>query len=126
MIIDIFSHLISSSVAQLAEKGESYEDGTRAPPQNEDPEIRLALMDKYSIDIQTLSLTAPILFGFNADDVAELCRRSNNDNYALCNSYPDRFVNICIVSLLDINSAMKELDRSINELDCRGVTIESN
>jgi predicted TIM-barrel fold metal-dependent hydrolase len=30
------------------------------------------------------------------------------------------------MSLLDVKSALKELDRSINELDCRGVTISTN
>jgi predicted TIM-barrel fold metal-dependent hydrolase len=128
MIIDIFSHHISRTVGQLIGKAKYYGEGREFPyPHlNADPEVRLKLMEKYSIDVQALSQTTPVLLGFDAEDAAEICRLSNNDNYTLCKAYPDRFVNICIVSLLDMGSAMKELDRSINELDCRGVTVAAN
>jgi len=128
VIIDIFCHHISKSVGKLLNKAKYYGEGKEFPypPQNADAEVRLGLMEKYGIDIQALSQTAPVLLGFGADDAAEICRLSNNDNYALCQAYPDRFVNICIISLLDMKSGMKELERSINELDCRGVTIASN
>ena len=128
MIIDIFSHHISISVGELLGKSKYYGEGKQYPypVQNADAEVRLELMDKYGIDVQALSQTTPVLMGFGTEDAAEICRLSNNDNYALCKAYPDRFVNICIISLLDMGSAMKELDRSINELDCRGVTVSSN
>jgi predicted TIM-barrel fold metal-dependent hydrolase len=86
----------------------------------------LRLMDKYRIDVQALSQTTPALLGFSADEAAEICQLSNDDNYALCKAYPERFMNICIFSLLDVKKAMKELERSVNELDCRGVTIATN
>ena len=128
MVIDVFCHHISKSVGNILEKGKYYGEGKEFPypPQNGDPEVRLALMDKYGIDIQALSQTTPVLLGLSPQDAAEVCRLSNDDNYALCKAHPDRFVNICIISLLDMDSAMRELDRSINELDCRGVTISSS
>lgn len=128
MVIDIFSHHISISVGKLIGKGKYYGEGKQYPypVQNADPKVRLHLMEKYGIDVQALSQTAPVLMGFGPEDAAEICRLSNDDNYALCKAYPDRFVNICIISLLDMGSAMKELDRSIKELDCRGVTVSSN
>jgi aminocarboxymuconate-semialdehyde decarboxylase len=128
MIIDIYSHHISASVGKLIEKGKYFGEGRQyyRPAQNADPEVRLNLMEKYKIDVQALSQTTPVLMGFSPEDAAEICRISNDDNYALCKAYPSSFVNICIVSLLDMGSAMKELDRSISELDCRGVTVSSN
>jgi len=128
MIVDIFSHHISAAVGKLIEKGKYFGEGRQyyRPIQNSDPEVRLNLMERYGIDVQALSQTTPVLMGFGHEDAAEICRLSNDDNYALCKAYPDRFVNICIISLLDMGSAMKELDRSINELDCRGVTVSSN
>ena len=110
------------------ERAKYYGEGKEFPypVQNADPEVRLGLMDKYGVHVQALSQTTPVLLGFGAEDAAEICRRSNTDNYALCKAYPNRFVNICIISLLDMKSAMKELDRSIHELDCRGVTISAN
>jgi aminocarboxymuconate-semialdehyde decarboxylase len=115
-------------VAEYLSKGKFYGKGGQFvyPPQNADPEARLALMDKYDIDIHALSQTAPVLLGYDADDAATICRMSNDDNFALCKAYPKRFVNICMLSLLDMKSAMYELDRCISELDCRGITVQSN
>jgi predicted TIM-barrel fold metal-dependent hydrolase len=128
VVIDVFCHHISKSVGNILEKGKYYGEGKEFPypPQNGDPEVRLTLMDKYGIDIQALSQTTPVLLGLSPQEAAEVCRLSNDDNYALCKAHPDRFVNICIISLLDMDSAMRELERSINELDCRGVTISSS
>lgn len=128
MIIDIYSHHISKSVAEILAKAKYYGQGKQFPypVENGDPEVRLKLMDSYGVDIQALSQTTPVLLGLSSEDATEICQRSNNDNYALCKAYPKRFVNICIISLLDMKSAMKELDHSINELDCRGITISAN
>jgi len=128
VVIDVFCHHISKSVGNILEKGKYYGESKEFPypPQNGDPEVRLALMDKYGINIQALSQTTPVLLGLSPQDAAKVCRLSNDDNYALCKAHPDRFVNICIISLLDMKGAMRELDRSINELDCRGVTISSS
>lgn len=141
MIIDIFCHHMPESVGQL--RGEKLgwwatgglPGGTpmektkhrgEYPPESADPEVRLGLMDKYGIQVQAINLPASILVGFAAEDAAEACRLSNDDTYALYKAYPDRFVNIGIISLLNVNSALEELERLVNELDCRGVTIATN
>ena len=129
MIIDVFCHHIGkSAIGFLDRKSTYYGEGKQYPypGQNADVEVRLGLMDKYGIDVQALSQTTPVLMGFGADDAAEICRLSNDDNYTLCKAYPERFVNICMISLLDMKSAMKELERCIDDLDCRGVTVSSN
>ena len=104
MIIDIYCHHISKSVGKILEKAKYYGEGKEFPYplQNADPEVRLSIMDKYGVDVQALSQTTPVLLGLSSEDAAELCRLSNQDNYALCKAHPDRFVNICIFSLLDI------------------------
>lgn len=128
MIIDIFNHHISKSVGKMMDKAPYYGEGKEFPypPQQADPEARLALMDKHGIDIQAISQTTPVLLGLSDEDASEVCRLSNQDNYALCKAYPDRFVNVCIFHLPDMKGTMEELERAINELDCRGVTISSN
>lgn len=131
MIIDIFCHHISRPVGKLMDRKSKYYGNTPGkeypfPPQNAEPEVRLGLMEKYGIDVQALSQTTPVLMGLNAADAAEVCRVSNDDNYALCKAYPKKFVNVCMISLFDMKSALKELERSVNELDCRGVTVSSN
>ena len=129
MIIDVFCHHIGKSAMKLVNDRSRYYGSGRQypyPDQNADVEVRLGLMEKYGIDVQALSQTTPVLMGFGAEDAAEICRLSNDDNFSLCRAYPDRFVNICMISLLDMKSAMRELERSISELDCRGMTVSSN
>lgn len=128
MIIDFSSHLISRRVSKYIEKAGWYGPNNlmKHPLQNADPEVRLALMEKYSVNMQALTQTAPVLIGFNAEEAAEICRMSNDDNYTLCKAYPRKFINMCIFSLLDVKDAVKELDRAVNELDCRGITLASN
>jgi predicted TIM-barrel fold metal-dependent hydrolase len=128
MIVDVFAHHISLNIGKMMQKSRYYGPGKQYPypEQNADAGVRLGLMDKYGIDVQALSQTTPVLMGFNAAAAAAICRVSNDDNFSLCRAHPDRFVNICMISLLDMKSAMNELDRCIAELDCRGVTVSSN
>lgn len=127
MIIDFSAHHIPESIIQMWEKTDvGKRKSFDYPRQNADPEVRLGLMEKYGIDIQALSLSAPVLLAFSAEDAPKICRLSNTQNHALCKAYPNRFVNICVISLLDMRKAIEELDYSINELDCRGVTIATN
>lgn len=127
MIIDFSAHHIPETLIKIWEKTEF---GGRKrfdyPHRNADPEVRLGLMEKYGIDMQALSLSAPFLLAFSAEEAIDICRLSNIQNYELCKKYPKKFVNICIFSLLDVEKALEELKFSINELDCRGVTISTN
>jgi uncharacterized protein len=136
MVVDVFSHYISRSVGERIGKirclpeekanPAKWEEKFRYPRNNADPEVRLALMDKYGIQVQALSLTAETLRGFNPQEAAEVCRQANSENYVLCKAYPKRFVNICCVSLLNVEAALAEIDRAVNELDCRAITVASN
>ncbi|MFH1646131.1 MAG: amidohydrolase family protein [Chloroflexota bacterium] len=128
MIIDFSAHHISKRVGKYISRAKWYGPGTIMdfPQQNADPEVRLALMEKYGVDMQALTQTAPVIVGFKPDEAAEICRLSNDDNYALCKAYPKKFVNICFFSLQDMKSAMKELERAVKELDCRAITLGSN
>jgi predicted TIM-barrel fold metal-dependent hydrolase len=133
MTIDIFCHHIPRSVRQLIRKAGFYEAGTPDdggwqpyPADNADPEVRLKVMDENSIEVQALTQTVSVLMQSTPEEEAEICRLSNDGNYALCKAYPARFVNVSIVSLLDVKGALKEVERSINELDCRGITVASN
>jgi uncharacterized protein len=129
MIIDILAHYISEPVCQILEKKSRYFGAGKVygyALYNYDLERRLALMEKHGVDMQVLSQTTPVLMGFNAQDAAVICRQSNDDNYALCRAQPAKFVSIGIVSLLDMKSAMRELERCVGELDCRGITVSTH
>jgi predicted TIM-barrel fold metal-dependent hydrolase len=133
MIIDVFCHHIPRSISSLVAKagfhesrGENGFDWQAYPADNADPESRIKVMDKYHIDVQVMSQSTPLLMGSSPREAAEICRLSNDGNYALCKAYPDRFINIGVVSLLDVESALHEADRNINDLDARGIVVASN
>ena len=130
MIIDFSAHYISDRVGKYIPKAGWYGPGIDAPipfpAQNADPEVRLAVMEKHGVDMQALSQTAPVVVGFTPVEAAEICRLSNEDNYVLCKKYPKKFVNICLISLQDVRSAMEELERGVKDLDCRAITLGSN
>jgi predicted TIM-barrel fold metal-dependent hydrolase len=125
MIIDFSAHHIPEAIIARIQKTK-FGKGKKDIDSNSDPGFRIGLMDKYGVDLQALSLSAPRLLAFGDNEVSEICRLSNSLNYALCKIYPHRFVNICIFSLLDMKGMLRELDYAINELDCRGVTVATN
>jgi predicted TIM-barrel fold metal-dependent hydrolase len=128
VVIDFSAHHITKRVTDYISKTKWYGPGTimEFPAHNANPDSRLALMEKYRVDMQALTQTAPVIVGLSPEDAAEVCRISNDDNYALCKAYPKKFVNIAFISLQDMKKAMDELERSVKELGCRGVTLGSN
>ena len=136
MAIDVFCHYISRPLAKQIGRvrsapenrnsPEKWDEGFNFPRQSADLDVRLGLMDEYGIEVQALCLTAETLRGFTVEEAVEMCRLANTDNYTVCKAYPKRFVNICILPLIDMKSAMREFDRCLNELDCRAITVASN
>lgn len=130
MVIDIFCHHVTRRVVDLVSKYGYYgEDRVEyelpLPLNNEDLDRRLTLMDKYGIDISAICQTTPVIMGATREEAVEVCRMSNDDNFALCKAHPDRFVNVCMLTIQDPAASLDELKRCINELDCRGVTLAS-
>lgn len=76
--------------------------------------------------MQALTQTAPVIIGYGPSEAAQIARISNDDNYVLCKAYPKKFVNIGFVSLLDVKSALNEIDRCVQDLDARAITVGSN
>jgi predicted TIM-barrel fold metal-dependent hydrolase len=133
MIIDVFCHHIPRSISKLIVKAGFHESGSEKgfdwqayPRENAEAEARLKVMDKYKIDIQVMSQSTPLLIGSSPNEAEEICRLSNDGNVALCKAYPKRFINVGIVSLLDVKSALYEADRCINDLEARGIVVASN
>jgi aminocarboxymuconate-semialdehyde decarboxylase len=95
-------------------------------PESSDPERRLALMEKYGIDMQVLTQTTPVLEGLSAEEASEICRISNDAIGKLGRAYPEKFIPFAVVSLMDVEEGARELDRAVRECGCRGVTVGTN
>ena len=127
MIIDFSSHIILREVEErLAVKKNFMTLQRNFAPESSDPEKRIMLMKKYGIDKQVLTQTTPILEGLDAREASEICRISNDAIGRMCLAFPERFIPFAVVSLLDVENAVRELGRAVGEWGCRGVTIGTN
>ena len=92
-----------------------------------DPEVRLKEMDRCGIDMQALSLTTP---GIDCmDPVSQgiaLAKLVNDAFSAIVNKYPERFAAFAALPMLDVSSAVSELERAVTTLGLSGATAFSN
>jgi 2,3-dihydroxybenzoate decarboxylase len=122
----------------LEEHFATPEYNTRRPPFIAEPvwrdvtrrlvdfEERLDAMDQSGIQYTIVSLTSPGVQG-ETDPVvaAERARRANDTLAEVVSAHPDRFGAFAAVALQDVDAAVNELGRAVNELDFHGVLINS-
>jgi len=139
LIIDVFNHFypkdyldalpkpfpevvtwISSNNLSVAGRGKAITD----------LDYRISQMDKFGIDKQILSLPQPTLDDLPSNiPVQEFNRiyRAANDGVAkIAEDSRGRFKGIATVSLLDVEEAVDEVERSVKDLGLLGVQVLSN
>ena len=94
-----------------------------------DMDHRFRIMDKYQglVQVLTVGPVPPIEDFANAQQTVELARMANDEMAELVQKYRERF--ICAIALLPMNNidaALKEADRAIQELKFRGIYVHSN
>ena len=92
-----------------------------------EPKDRIIDMSATDVDIQVLS-TIPVLFNYWAKPAEGLeTSRFFNDHICSCvTHYPDKFIGLGTVPLQDVDMAIKEMERCVNELKMPGIEIGSN
>jgi aminocarboxymuconate-semialdehyde decarboxylase len=90
-------------------------------------DLRLKEMDETQVTMQVLS-TIPVLFNYWAKPVDgyETSRFFNDHIAESVTKHPNRFIGIGTVPLQDIDLAIKEMERCVNELKMPGLEIGSN
>lgn len=126
MMIDIAAHIMPTKYKNELYKtmGGKFQQA-EGTPTIDDLESRFRIMDKYGDLVQVLTVCGPPLDGVvGPSDAVRLARIANNELAELIFKYPDRFVGgVATVSTSDIGAALEELDRAINDLRLRGVTL---
>lgn len=87
---------------------------------------RLKEMDKAGISMQILSLTAPGVENFNAEDGKIWARRTNDELAAAVKKHPDRFAGLAALPFQAPEAAADELERAVSELGLKGAMVNSN
>ena len=89
-------------------------------------EGRLAAMDAAGVDVAILSLTAPGCEQLDAEVGPAIARETNDAVAAAVRAHPDRFLGYAAVYPKDVDGAVSELERAVNELGLKGWKTHSN
>jgi aminocarboxymuconate-semialdehyde decarboxylase len=129
MKIDIYSHILpekyrNALMKKVKSGSEFREMHNRA---NCDLDIRLRLMDRYPDVLQVLIVSLPSLETVvSSGDAVVLAKIANDELAEIVDRYPDKFIaGVACLPLNNIDEALKEADRAINELGLKGVQIVS-
>jgi len=137
MKIDIFTHIIplnykdallKKAMSQTDQGGHREVDKIEALPPLFDLDARFRIMDKYEGLLQVLSLGAPAVEDVaSPDESPELARIANDGMAELVAKYPDKFpAAVACLPMNNVDAALKEADRAINDLKFRGIQISSD
>jgi aminocarboxymuconate-semialdehyde decarboxylase len=95
------------------------------PPMT-DPARRLEDMDRVGIDVEVLSLSTPNVYFAPPERQAEVARLVNDAYADLAARHPTRFKGFASIPMDDPDAALRELERTQDELRMNGVIVLSN
>jgi predicted TIM-barrel fold metal-dependent hydrolase len=86
-------------------------------------EQRLADMDAAGIDVQVLSHVLPTFTQITVENQIAITSRANDQAAEAVAAHPDRFAAFAALPLGDAAAAVRELDRAVADLGCKGALI---
>jgi aminocarboxymuconate-semialdehyde decarboxylase len=127
MKIDISAHIIPPGLRKLTTLSAGGRIALTQMPVLDSLEARFKVMSNYPDVVQVLSV-AHTLVGAGYPKVAyELAMVANEEMAELVAKYPDKFVGFAAtMPLNDIDSALRETDRAIKELGCKGIFVSAS
>jgi predicted TIM-barrel fold metal-dependent hydrolase len=106
--------------------GESWDEASRAKmgrPGGHDPAARLLDMDAEGIDAAVLYPTSMLTWVEDAPLFGAACRAYNNWLRDYCSAAPDRLYGVALVPLQDVDAAIAEMRRCLEQLDFKAVML---
>lgn len=89
------------------------------------PQERLADMDAKGIDLQVVSIATQFFnYHLGAAEGLQLARDVNDEIADMTRQWPDRFAGLATLPVQDVDTAIKELDRAVNELGLKGAELD--
>ncbi len=122
--IDVHTHLIPPFWAEKLRNHGGDPSGWALPEWS--PESLLRFMDDEGIRISMLSLTAPGIEGWKADERVKMARRVNDYGAGLVQKNPDRFGYFATLPLPDVQASLAEIAYVFETLKVDGVVFHSN
>lgn len=89
-------------------------------------ETRLGHMAESGVDHAILSLTSPGTQAFSATTAREMATLSNDQLAEICRNNPRHYSGMASVGLEDAGTAVKELQRAVEDLGLKGLMVNSH
>lgn len=127
--IDVFSHILTTkykeAVLETLPADSYWPRIVHARPALWNIEQRLRIMDSFESYVQVLTVSLPpVELILSPEKAAELARVTNDEMAELVSKYPDRFVSaVACLPMNNMDAALKEVDRAIDDLGFSGVQI---
>jgi predicted TIM-barrel fold metal-dependent hydrolase len=131
-MIDIFTHILPPKYRGALEKLGAIkrislsriEALQRSNPGLLDVTLRLKVMDEFPDIMQVLTMVGPPLEAIaETEDTVDLAKIANDEMAELVARHPDKFVAVATLPMNNVDAALKEVDRAINDLKLRGVQV---
>jgi aminocarboxymuconate-semialdehyde decarboxylase len=113
----------------LSPKSAAYQEAlTKALNQQlNDPQRRIEDLEKMGVDRAVISIAPPQFFYHLEGKLAlDVCRTQNDRIAAMVEKYPAKFTGMATVPLQNVEGAVAELERAIQQLQLKGVEVGSN
>lgn len=124
--IDIHQHFLPDFYREaLLDVGIDAPDGMASVPAWS-PAAALATMDRLGIAMACVSISSPGVHFAGMARALELARRTNDAAAALRTAHPDRFRFFAVTPLPDVDAAVHEIRRALDELGASGVVFETS
>jgi len=128
MKIDAFCHIVPAKYKEALEKeigSPLWRSLHNALPTMYDLDQRFRIMDKFDDLMQVLTISLPPVENIgDRQKAVDLARLANDEMAELVLKYPDRFAAaVACLPMNNIDAALDEVDRAINDLRFRGVQI---
>ncbi|HXG37000.1 MAG TPA: amidohydrolase family protein, partial [Dehalococcoidia bacterium] len=122
MRIDFHAHQFPSEFASKFREYYGERAGFQPPAWSH--EERLREMDEAAVDIELLS--CPLAYSYVDEHSPKLCRLLNDALAESCRKSPERFKAFAHLPFNDMDAALEEMSRAIDDLGFIGVMINSN
>ncbi|TDI39983.1 MAG: amidohydrolase [Acidobacteria bacterium] len=131
MKIDVFAHVLPPRYLEERNRRagdrftSQYKKYSSAVPALSDLETRFRVMDKFPDVKQLLTIAGPNIESITEpEDTVEVARIANDEMAKLVSDHPARFVGaVTCMPMNDMDAALREAERCIDELDFHGVEI---
>ncbi|MCO5972800.1 amidohydrolase family protein [Actinoallomurus soli] len=125
-LVDVHAHFVTDEyVAAARAAGHLRPDGMPGWPRW-DAAAHLELMDEWGVATSILSISSPGTHFGNDRAARALCREVNDVGAGVAREHPGRFGHFASLPLPDVEGALAEASRALDELSSWGVAVVTN